>query len=79
MSLLELGPMLIGTEGEPFDSPDYLFELKLDCERCLAFLEEEQTVLCSKRANLCVIICSAMMILSFLLYSLGNFRTMIAE
>lgn len=51
MSLLELGPMLIGAEGEPFDSPDYLFELKLDGERCLAFLDKGQTVLCSKRAN----------------------------
>mgnify|MGYP000112872445 FL=1 len=28
-------PMLIGAEGEAFDSPDYLYELKLDGERCI--------------------------------------------
>ena len=27
-------PMLIGADGEPFDSPDYIYELKLDGERC---------------------------------------------
>lgn len=52
MSLLEHGPMLIGAEGEPFDSPDYLFELKLDGERCLALLDQEKTVLRNKRGNL---------------------------
>ena len=52
MSLLEQGPMLIGAEGEPFDSPDYLFELKLDGERCLALLDREKTVLRNKRGNL---------------------------
>ena len=31
-------PMLIGAEGEAFDSPDYLYELKLDGERCIAYL-----------------------------------------
>ena len=24
-------PMLIGADGEPFDDPDYIYELKLDC------------------------------------------------
>ncbi|MBQ3211886.1 MAG: non-homologous end-joining DNA ligase [Oscillospiraceae bacterium] len=52
MSLLEQGPMLIGAEGEPFDSSDYLFELKLDGERCLALLDREKTVLRNKRGNL---------------------------
>lgn len=32
-------PMLIGEEREAFDSPDYLFELKLDGERCIAYLD----------------------------------------
>lgn len=32
-------PMLIGSEGEAFDSPDYLYELKLDGERCIAYLD----------------------------------------
>jgi hypothetical protein len=27
-------PMLIGAEGEAFDSPEYLYELKLDGKRC---------------------------------------------
>ena len=31
--------MLIGVEGEAFDSPDYLYELKLDGERCIAYLD----------------------------------------
>ncbi len=34
-------PMLIGLEGEAFDSPDYLYELKLDGERCIAYLDPE--------------------------------------
>ena len=32
-------PMLIGADGEPFDDPDYIYELKLDGERCLAYLD----------------------------------------
>ena len=32
-------PMLIGAEGEAFDSSDYLYELKLDGERCIAYLD----------------------------------------
>jgi ATP-dependent DNA ligase len=38
-------PMLIGTEGQPFDSDEYIYELKLDGERCIAYLDdsEEQT------------------------------------
>jgi bifunctional non-homologous end joining protein LigD/DNA ligase-1 len=31
-------PMLLTEEKEPFDSPDYLFELKMDGIRCLAYL-----------------------------------------
>lgn len=34
-------PMLIGSEGEAFDSPNYLYELKLDGERCIAYLDPE--------------------------------------
>lgn len=32
-------PMLIGVEGEPFDSADYIYELKVDGERCIAYLD----------------------------------------
>ena len=52
MSVLEQGPMLIGAEGEPFDSPDYLYELKLDGERCIAILHEDRTELRNKRGVL---------------------------
>lgn len=42
-------PMLIGLSGAPFDSPDYVFELKLDGERCLAYLDGRETVLVNRR------------------------------
>lgn len=42
-------PMLIGEEGEAFDSNDYLYELKLDGERCIAYLEPNSTDLRNKR------------------------------
>lgn len=41
--------MLIGREEPPFDSPDYLYELKLDGVRCLAYLDNIETVLRNKR------------------------------
>ncbi|HIT18755.1 MAG TPA: DNA ligase [Candidatus Fimivivens faecavium] len=41
-------PMLIRDEVPPFDDPDYLFELKFDGTRCLAYLGEE-TALINKR------------------------------
>ena len=41
-------PMLIAEETEPFDSPDYIYELKLDGERGLSYLSSE-TVLRNKR------------------------------
>lgn len=42
-------PMLIGAEGEPFDDSDYIYELKLDGERCIAYLDQESTELRNKR------------------------------
>ena len=37
-------------DGEPFDSPDYIYELKLDGERCVAYLDpREGTELRNKR------------------------------
>lgn len=44
-----LDPMLIGEIGEAFDSPDYLYELKFDGERCLAYLNAGGTDLRNKR------------------------------
>lgn len=45
----DIKPMLIGAEGEPFDSADYIYELKLDGERCIAYLSESGTELRNKR------------------------------
>ncbi|MEA4911539.1 MAG: RNA ligase family protein [Oscillospiraceae bacterium] len=44
-------PMLIGASGEPFDDPDCIFELKLDGERCLAYLDRDTMELRNKRGN----------------------------
>ena len=32
-------PMLIGQRAQAFDSPDYIYELKMDGERCIAYLD----------------------------------------
>lgn len=42
-------PMLIGTERQPFDSEEYIYELKLDGERCIAYLDRDKTILKNKR------------------------------
>jgi len=42
-------PMLIGEMQEAFDSPDYIYELKLDGLRCLAYLDKGSTDLRNKR------------------------------
>ncbi len=42
-------PMLIGEMQDPFDSPDYIYELKLDGERCIAYLDKDSTELRNKR------------------------------
>jgi len=34
-------PMLISEMAEAFDSPDYIYELKLDGERCIAYLDPD--------------------------------------
>jgi len=41
--------MLIGVSGEPFDSPDHIFELKQDGERCLAYIDKKGVDLRNKR------------------------------
>ena len=43
-----INPMLIGAEGEPFDSEEYIYELKLDGERCIAYLDKDKTILKNK-------------------------------
>ena len=42
-------PMLIGEMQEAFNSPDYIYELKLDGERCVAYLDKDGTELRNKR------------------------------
>ena len=42
-------PMLIGVEGSPFDSEEYIYELKLDGERCIAYLDNNKTIRKNKR------------------------------
>ncbi|MGH4124277.1 MAG: RNA ligase family protein [Clostridium sp.] len=42
-------PMLIGEMQEAFDSQDYIYELKLDGLRCLAYLDKDFTDLRNKR------------------------------
>lgn len=44
-----LSPMLIAEEQEPFDSPDYRYELKLDGVRCLVYLGDGKAELRNKR------------------------------
>ena len=48
-SNLSASPMLIAEIREPFDSSDFLYELKLDGERCLAYLDQKETVLQNKK------------------------------
>lgn len=47
-------PMLIADMKERFDSADYIYELKLDGERCLAYLDRDETILQNKRKNLLI-------------------------
>ncbi|MGH4138338.1 RNA ligase family protein [Clostridium sp.] len=42
-------PMLIGEMNEVFDSHDYIYELKLDGHRCIAYLDKNSTDLRNKR------------------------------
>lgn len=44
----DLEPMLIASEQPPFNDPDYIYELKLDGTRCLAYLDQD-TQLYNKR------------------------------
>lgn len=45
----EARAMLIAKQSEPFDSLDYLYELKFDGIRCLAYLDQKITDLRNKR------------------------------
>ncbi len=45
-------PMLVKDMADPFNSPDYIYELKLDGIRCLAYLDETSTDIRNKRNDL---------------------------
>lgn len=42
-------PMLIGKEQPIFDDPDFIYELKLDGVRCIAYIEKDKVELRNKR------------------------------
>lgn len=44
----EIQPMLASSTKEPFDDPDWLFEIKLDGYRCIAELEKESVLIYSR-------------------------------
>lgn len=44
-----ISPMLMVEESSPFDSVDYIYELKLDGIRCVVYLDEQKTELRNKR------------------------------
>lgn len=44
-----IAPMLIARMQEPFDDPDWIYELKLDGSRCIAYLEQDRVILRNKR------------------------------
>ena len=44
-----ISPMLIAQMQEPFDDPEWIYELKLDGCRCIAYLEKDKTILRNKR------------------------------
>ena len=44
-----VAPMLIAQMQPPFNDPDWIYELKLDGCRCIAYLEKERTILRNKR------------------------------
>ena len=46
---MNIAPMLIAQMQEPFNDPDWIYELKLDGCRCIAYLEKDKTILRNKR------------------------------
>ena len=44
-------PMLIGEMQAAFNSPDYIYELKLDGLRCIAYLDKDATDLNTHTTN----------------------------
>jgi len=53
-TLRQAQPMLL-VDGQPFDSSEYIFELKLDGIRCLAYLDEQTELRNKRNKNVTVI------------------------
>ena len=51
MSLPQFSPMPLAVLGQPFDHPDWLFELKYDGFRALAYVEDGSVRLISRKSN----------------------------
>ena len=49
--LPQFSPMRLGIRREPFDHPDWLYELKYDGFRALAFIESGSCRLVSRKAH----------------------------
>ena len=49
MEKKDIAPMLLASQKQPFDDEDYIFELKLDGIRCIAYLDSNRTNLRNKR------------------------------
>lgn len=45
----DISPMLLEVKKQPFDDENYIFELKLDGIRCIAYLDKDNTYLRNKR------------------------------
>jgi ATP-dependent DNA ligase len=50
--LPRIAPAKLSLRKEPFDSPDWLFELKHDGFRCLAYIADGECTLVSRNRNL---------------------------
>ena len=49
MKLPQIEPMMLSRVAAPFDHPDFLFELKQDGFRCIAYISESRCDLVSRR------------------------------
>lgn len=50
----DVKPMLITEMMDPFDSPDYIYEIKWDGIRCVSYLNEKETDMRNKRDKLMI-------------------------
>lgn len=47
-----ISPMLLKNGGKPFDDKNYIFEIKFDGIRCIAFCDKNKTVLQNRRSKI---------------------------